>query len=519
VYRPVSRIEIIDSLIHIRNLYRAANRVDARALRAHERREATMRDLISNLPRTSEHPTLKALLDIAETCCLTLDGAHRLFGYDLGQILEYDIRLNGGRTHIIESYPFARDMPVDLPLRLAPREAFARDALLRNLVPEWQAGCPISTLEEEAWSKPGAFYIHVGTEDSLGSSIPPGAMALVAPIDREEELRPNPRRIYLLQFANGYRCSHCVATRGKLQLFTSGRIYLGREEFRYPGAVRIVGRVRMFAMTLPMPEYPFLAALPHRSQGAGLILPWEQPTRDKLLATKYKRFRRAREQEEHVREVLLAELHAKLSERSERRYRGHTSSEPHVNALLHLTVAHTTRYTDSLRAGGALHSDRGRFSLETLLNAARIDDLLVDSCAAGSPTPREAWTALREEFVEWPALLSMKFPYLKRWDERVIRLAEGSSIGGINPPIRPGSWLLLDEASPILDAQVNTKKSGWSRSLYLLRRGMESISGYLEREGTRYALLSDPSKETAKVIFGSDELSSLSRVVGIAVPI
>jgi hypothetical protein len=159
-------------------------------------------------------------------------------------------------------------------MRLAQRDGFAGDALLRDLVPEWQEDLPIKALEGEDWSKPGAFYVHVGTEDSLGSSIPPGAMALVEPIDREEALRPDPRRIYLLQFGNGYRCSHCVATGGKLQLFSSGR-YLGREEFLYPGSVRIAGRVRMFAMYLPLPDFPSLHVLPHRQPFADLVLPWE----------------------------------------------------------------------------------------------------------------------------------------------------------------------------------------------------------------------------------------------------
>ena len=104
MYTPVSRTEIIDALIHIRDLYRRIRPFDEQSLRAHERREASIRDLLSNLPRTNEHPTLKTLLEIAETCSLTLDGAHRLFGYDLGQILGYDLRLNGGRTHIKSSY-------------------------------------------------------------------------------------------------------------------------------------------------------------------------------------------------------------------------------------------------------------------------------------------------------------------------------------------------------------------------------------------------------------------------------
>ena len=170
-------------------------------------------------------------MDVADSCYLTLGAAHRLFGYSLDRLRELDLQLNSGRTHIIESYPFERDLLIDLPQRLAPHDAFARDALLRDLVPEWQEDLPIRALEGEDWSQPGAFYVHVGTEDSLGSSIPSGA--------------------------------------------SSGRTYLGREEFLYPGSVRIAGRVRMFAMNLPLPDFPSLHVLPHRQPFADLVLPWE----------------------------------------------------------------------------------------------------------------------------------------------------------------------------------------------------------------------------------------------------
>ena len=128
-----------------------------------------------------------------------------------------------------------------LAVSSAPREAFGFDGLLRDLVPTWQTASPIRALEGEGWHEPGAFYVHVGTEDSLGSSLPPGAMALVEPISNDERLQPSPRRIYLLQFGNGYRCSHCVATGGKLRLFSTGKAYLGQEAFSYPGSVRIAG--------------------------------------------------------------------------------------------------------------------------------------------------------------------------------------------------------------------------------------------------------------------------------------
>ena len=194
MYRHVPHSYITDVLIHIRDLFRRSRSFSDHAIRAHERREASIRGLLSNLPRTNQHPTLKTVLDVAESCALTLEGAHRLFGYDLGKIREYDLRLNGIRTHIFEAYPFERDMLVDLPMRFAGREEFSSDALLRELVAEWQAKLPINSLEDRSWSRPGTFYVHVGTEDSLGSPIPPGAMALVEPIDHNEALRPNPRK-------------------------------------------------------------------------------------------------------------------------------------------------------------------------------------------------------------------------------------------------------------------------------------------------------------------------------------
>lgn len=519
MYRAVPRSEIVDALVHIRELFRRIKPSSEREFRAYERREAAIRDLLSNLPRTNEHPTLKTLLEVADIGWLTLDGAHRLFGYDLGAIRECDLRLNGGRTHIFESYPFERDLLIDLPSRFAPSEAFGFDGILRNLVPEWQSEIPIRVLENEGWHRPGAYYVHVGTEDSLGSGIPPGALALVEPVAPDERLRPHPRAIYLLQFGNGYRCSHCVLTRGKLRLFNSGRAYLGREEFSYPGAVRIAGRVRMFAVSLPLPEYPSLYSLPRCRVCADLILPWEQVTRDRLLANEHKRFKRSKEEELNIREFLKDKLHAKLSGRTERRYRRPTSSDPHVNALIHLTLAQAGRYTDSLRAGGSLVSDRGRFSLEALLNAQRLEDALRMRREAQLPVPTDVWEARRKEFVEWPPLLSVKFPQLRLWDDRMLRTARGVAIAGVNPMIGPGSWMLLEKVSTIPDTRSDRSKTGWSRPIYVLRRGLEVFCGHLEREGNQYALLWNNGGNRLNATFGTEELDQVSLVSGVAVPV
>ena len=519
MYKPVPRGEIADALIHLRDLFRQRKPSNERERMTQERREIVTKNLLSNLFRTKEHPTLHAVLELADTFSLTIDGAHRLFGYELEEIREYDFRLNGGRTHIIESYPFERDLMVDLPARLGDRAAFGWNAMLHDLVQEWQTDIPIHALEYEGWHRPGAFYVHVGTEDSLGSSLPPGAVALVEPIEEEEQQRPNPRSIYLLQFGNGYRCSRCVVTRGKLLLLVSARGYTGPQEFSYPGQVRIAGRIRVFALSLPLPEYPLLRSLPLSSQGAPLVLPWEHSSMDRLFAAKHLRFQRPRQDDPLVRKVLEDIFHTKFSGRTERRYRSPKLSQPHVDTLIQLTVMNIARYTDSLRAKRSLASDLGRFSLDALLNARHLADMPNESPKARNPTPNDLWQDRRNEFVEWPALLSAKFPQLGSWSGKVIRLAEGSGIRGIEPSLSPGSLLVLDELSGVPDVEREAKKTGWSRPLYALRRGREILCGHLDKDSDHFAFLSNSPGSGPPVLFGPEELGQLSRVAGVAVPV
>jgi len=80
-------------------LFREIPPFNEKDYRAHERREILTKNLLSNLFRTKEHPTLHVVLEVADAFSLTLDGAHRLFGYELEQIREYDLLLNAGRTH------------------------------------------------------------------------------------------------------------------------------------------------------------------------------------------------------------------------------------------------------------------------------------------------------------------------------------------------------------------------------------------------------------------------------------
>ncbi len=519
MYKPVGTREIIDRVEHIRELHRQIYESNDRDRIEQKRREQKIKDFISNLRRTNARPMANMVRDIEEACSLTTDGAYRLFGYELDGIREFDLHLNGGRTHIVESRVFERDLIVELPLELAPEQAFRRNAALSTLVRRWQGGFPIRVLNRPEWRRPGAFYVHVGTEDSLGSSLPPGALALVEPIGHEEVQQPNPRAIYLLQFHNGYRVSRCVVTRSKLQLLTSDRSYYGPQEFSYPTSVRIVGRIALFTLGLPLQEHPLLDSISHYDGSADLILPWENKTRHRLFATKQRRFVRSREEKQYVQEWLRSRLQSKLSDRTRRRYRRETDSEPHIASLIQMTIEHYARYSDALQTGGYTLRDVGRYSLEAMLRTKHFAELPTMGSEPTRPTPSEVWEARRKEFVEWPALFSLKFPRPSVWRNRVIRIGEESGINGREPQIRPGSWMLLEELPSIPETRTDASKRGWSRPLYALNQGSETVFGHLERDGSNFALLTNRDSPPTSVMFQQNELSKLRRVCGALIPI
>jgi hypothetical protein len=76
MYKPVPREETAEALVHLRGLFRRSTLSQEWERWMHERREVVTKNLLSNLFRTKEHPTLNTVMEVADIFSLTLDGAH-----------------------------------------------------------------------------------------------------------------------------------------------------------------------------------------------------------------------------------------------------------------------------------------------------------------------------------------------------------------------------------------------------------------------------------------------------------
>jgi hypothetical protein len=182
-----------------------------------------------------------------------------------------------------------------------------------------------------------------------------------------------------------------------------------------------------------------------------------------------------------------------------------------------MSLEHYARYSDSLRTGGHVLRDRMRFSLETMLSATRFEELLTSRAEAILPSPSTVWISRLEELVEWPAILSLKFPQLSLLGDRVLRVARAAQFQDFEPRIQAGTWMLLEEISAMPDIRSDASKKGWFRPLYALRRGFDTVWGRIERDGNGFALTTQGNEKVTT--FRVDELPSVRRVCGAVIPV
>ncbi|HEX4650349.1 MAG TPA: hypothetical protein VH250_02485 [Granulicella sp.] len=79
--------------------------------------------------------------------------------------------------------------------------------------------------------------------------------------------------------------------------------------------------------------------------------------------------------------------------------------------------------------------------------------------------------------------------------------------------------MLLEKLPAIPDTRSDASKKGWSRPIYVFRKGVEFLCDYLEREGNRFALLTNSQEGSMKTMLHPEELHHVSRVCSVAVPV
>jgi len=516
MYEQVPVHQVINFLTHIYSLYRRDAGGEKRRAREYRTCQELLRRTIDNLKRGKSSLSPATLGELSRQAKLTIGSALSLVGYPLDQLREVEIRLNGHRTRIIESYPFDQDRKIDLP-KVLTNNAFGRTALLSEIVRDWQTEIPIRVLRGPAWRRK-FFYAQVGVEDLGLSGIPPGAFLAVEPISDHLQRWDDPFSMYFLQFKNGYRCSRCVVSDGKLTLLPYSHRYFGRHEFLYPHEVRIVGQIRGFVASFPPSTFTPVESRRAPSK-TPLIFPWEQPSLNALLRTESLRLGLDRQKVERANEVLKSLLDITVSERTLRRYHHGAETNPSAGVLVALCLIHSVRFSDVLRLVGLLRDESEYFSLSTWLRAATMDELRSVLHDAITPTPSDAWDYLMREWGAWPTLISIIIPGLRKLENRILRIEQDKLFPGLPPSIRPGTFALIDELGDLPDTGADRDKDEWGRPIYALQHKQDILCGYLDRDEEHFTLIPHPRSRARRISFLRRQVEIIGRLIVVASPL
>jgi hypothetical protein len=110
---------------------------------------------------------------------------------------------------------------------------------------------------------------------------------------------------------------------------------------------------------------------------------------------------------------------------------------------------------------------------------------------------------------DYGALFALKFPKPSLCADQVIRIGDDTEIGSIEPRIRAGSWLALDPMPLKQDVLHQSTNRGWAQPLYALRRGVDTMLGHLDWDGTKLASLTQHASRNESVHCAQDEIQNL----------
>ena len=518
MYERISRREAIDRFAHIYDLYRRDAHIETDGSRGDQARLRFLSRIMDHLRHRRSTLSPRMLAGLTRYAALTVGAAFELAGYPLDGMREVEYALNGHRTRVVESYPYSLDCGVDLPVHLLGPEAFEHSAFVADVVYEWQKH-PIRSVLGKGWRREKTFYIQMGTNDSVGlSALPPGAMVAIAPVASEEITHPDPESIYCLQFGDGYRCCGCAIEKGRLHLVPYNSNYRGRCVYASPAEVRIVGKALYFATALPVS--PHRVADPAQKCGnAPLILPWEQPNPAALWQAEYLRLGLHSKALARANEILSAQLGVTISPRTLRRYRHEDGIVPHTGQLLAMSLLHCARFGDVFRLLGFSRDDAGRYPLTDWIEARSLRDLTMTRHIAAAPASDGQWRQLLYSWGEWPTLLSMRFPELRKLSHSLLRVEQAKIFDGLPPVFGPGTFAFLEERDDFPPAGIPWNGPEWERPIHAVRYKGYVICGYVDLDGDHLTLLPHYRSRGRRLTFLRRQVQMVGRWIGAAAPL
>ncbi len=196
-------------------------------------------------------PTIYRLYSLAAIYRLDFAEVLRWYGVDLTGLAGDATLAEVERTHLI-GFQVPEELEVEAPLSLDPVADLRATTALSRLIQRW-GRLPLAMLRH--LDLKNHLYGLVGTEDwSMYPLIPPGSLVLIDETRRKvgdtgwasEFERP----VYFLEHREGYACSWCHVSEGKLVLQPHPASKCNPKVYNYPEDIEVVGQVAGVAMRL-----------------------------------------------------------------------------------------------------------------------------------------------------------------------------------------------------------------------------------------------------------------------------
>ena len=197
-------------------------------------------------------PKLFKLYSISAIYNKSFDEIAAYFGLRMADLGRDRASIGAPRTHLLDQGEEGQGQTVTLPVELKPEFRFEKTNLLSRVVEKWDE-VPIGLLQHLDLHK--SMYGYIGLEDdTLYPLIRPGSLVQIDPNQRKimvgQWRTEFERPIYFIELRDGYLCSWCELSRGRLTVIPHPQSRQAHRNFAHPSEAEVVGRVTGVAMRI-----------------------------------------------------------------------------------------------------------------------------------------------------------------------------------------------------------------------------------------------------------------------------